>query len=118
MRRARSSSSGGEGGAAAESAAAAGDGAAADGRAAAEGAAPAEGAAAAGNAAEGTSGGGGSQRTKIALLATAGVGVLVVAGVTIGTLGASGNAGHATTVSDRHSSAAQAGRPRRCGWSP
>ena len=61
-----------------------------------------------GTAAEGTSGGGGSQRTKIALLASAGVGVLVVAGVTIGTLGASsGNAGHATTVSDRHSSAAQ-----------
>ena len=43
-----------------------------------------------------------SRRTKIAVIATAGVGVLVVAGVTIGTLGAAGPAGHATTVSDRH----------------
>ena len=50
-----------------------------------------------------------SRRTKI-LLASGGVGVLVVAGVTIGILGASGSAGHATTVSD-HQSGAQAAAP-------
>jgi L,D-transpeptidase catalytic domain len=56
----------------------------------------------------GTTSPAGSRRTKIALLSAAGVAVLVVAGVTIGTLGASRSAGHATTVSDRHSSGAQA----------
>ena len=50
-----------------------------------------------------------SRRTKIALLSVAGVGVLVVAGVTIGMLGSSSTAGHATTVSDRGSSGAKAG---------
>ena len=60
----------------------------------------------------GTSGGtgaGGSRRTKVALLTAAGVGVLVIAGVTIGTLGAARSDGHTTNVSDRHSSGAQAG---------
>ena len=51
-----------------------------------------------------------SRRTKI-LLASGGVGVLVVAGVTIGMLGASGSAGHATTVSDHQSGGAQAAPP-------
>jgi hypothetical protein len=37
------------------------------------------------------------------------VGVLVVAGVTIGTLGASSSPGHTATVSDRHASGTQAG---------
>ena len=50
----------------------------------------------------------GSRRTRILLLASGGVGVLVVAGVTIGMLGASGSAGHATTVSDHHARAAPA----------
>ena len=59
----------------------------------------------------------GSRRTRTLLLATGGVGVLVVAGVTIGTLGASGSAGHATTVSDRQSGAPR-GPPRRCRSSP
>ncbi len=52
----------------------------------------------------------GSRRTKI-LLATGGVGVLVVAGATIGIVGASSSAGHATTVSDRQSHGAQAAAP-------
>jgi len=58
-------------------------------------------------AAQGSAAGaaGGSRRTKIALLAGAGVAVLVVAGVTIGTLGA---ARPATDVSDGHSSGGQA----------
>jgi hypothetical protein len=55
-----------------------------------------------------SSGAGGSRRTKIALLGAAGAGVLVVAGVTIGILGASSPSGHATTVSDRDSSGARA----------
>ncbi len=50
----------------------------------------------------------GSRRTRILLLATGGVGVLVVAGVTIGIVGASSSAGHATTVSGRQSHGAQA----------
>ena len=53
--------------------------------------------------------GAGSRRTKVALLTAAGVGVLVIAGVTIGTLGAARSDGHTTNVSDRHSSGAQAG---------
>ena len=53
----------------------------------------------------------GSRRTKILLLASGGVGVLVVAGVTVGMLGASGSAGHATTVSDHQSGGAQAAPP-------
>ena len=53
--------------------------------------------------------GGGSRRTKTALLAAGGVGLLVVAGVLVGTLSASSSAGHATTVSDRHASGPQAG---------
>ena len=51
---------------------------------------------------------GGSRRTRIALFAGAGVAVLVVAGVAIGTLGAARPAGHATDVSDGHSSGGQA----------
>jgi hypothetical protein len=43
------------------------------------------------------------------MLAAGGAGVLVVAGVTIGTLGASSSPGHTTTVSDRHASGTQAG---------
>jgi hypothetical protein len=43
------------------------------------------------------------------MLAAGGVGVLVVAGVTIGTLGASSSGGHTTTVSDHHASGTQAG---------
>jgi hypothetical protein len=61
-----------------------------------------------GNAQGGDTGAAGSRRTKIALLAAGGVGVLVVAGVTIGTLGA-GSASRTTTVSDHDSSGAQAG---------
>jgi hypothetical protein len=62
----------------------------------------------------GSTGGGntdaaGSRRTKIALLAAGGVGVLVVAGVTIGTLGAGGSTSRTTAVSDHDSSGAQAG---------
>lgn len=60
-----------------------------------------------GAAPAGAAAAGGSRRTKIALIATAGVGVLVVAGVTIGTLGAAGP-GHATTVSDGHATGAKA----------
>jgi hypothetical protein len=63
----------------------------------------------AGGSGAGGSGAGGSRRTKVALLTAAGVGVLVIAGVTIGTLGAARPAGHTTNVSDRHSSGAQAG---------
>ena len=59
--------------------------------------------------AAGGTGAGGSRRTKVALLAAAGVGVLVIAGVTIGALGAARPPGHTTNVSDRHSSGAQAG---------
>jgi L,D-transpeptidase catalytic domain len=62
---------------------------------------------AAGTAAGGA-GAGGSRRTKVALLAAAGVGVLVIAGVTIGTLSAASPAGHTTNVSDGHSSGAAA----------
>ncbi len=62
---------------------------------------------AAGAAAGGT-GAGGSRRTKVAWLAAAGVGVLVIAGVTIGTLSAASPAGHTTNVSDRHSSGSTA----------
>ncbi len=65
----------------------------------------------AGSAAAGGTGAGGSRRTKVALLAAAGVGVLVIAGVTIGTLGAASPAGHTTNVSDRHSSGAAAAAP-------
>jgi hypothetical protein len=86
------------------------EGAAAEG--AAEGAAgsTAAGSTAAGDAAAGGTGSGGSRRTKVALLTAAGVGVLVIAGVTIGTIGAAGRpTGHTTNVSDRHSSGAQAG---------
>jgi L,D-transpeptidase catalytic domain len=63
---------------------------------------------AAGAAAGGT-GAGGSRRTKVAWLAAAGVGVLVIAGVTIGALSAASPAGHTTNVSDRHSSGTSAG---------
>ena len=59
--------------------------------------------------AAGGTGAGGSRRTKVALLTAAGVAVLVIAGVTIGTLGAARPSGHTTNVSDRHSSGAQAG---------
>jgi hypothetical protein len=102
MRRPTASpSSGGKGGAAASAATPAGD---ADGAAAGSGAAPAEqGAGAQGGSA-------GSRRTKIVLLSVAGVGVLVVAGVIIGTLGSS-SPGRATTVSDRQSSGAKAAAP-------
>jgi hypothetical protein len=58
--------------------------------------------------AAGGAGAGGSRRTKVVLLAAAGVGVLVIAGVTIGTLSAASPAGHTTNVSDRHSSGAGA----------
>jgi hypothetical protein len=74
----------------------------------------AQGAAAPGGAASAEPGGSaedgnaGSRRTRIVLLSVAGVGVLVVAGVTIGMLGSSGTAGHATTVSDGSSSGAKA----------
>ena len=54
-------------------------------------------------------GAGGSRRTKVILLAAAGVGVLVIAGVTIGTLSAASPAGHSTNVSDHQSSGAAAG---------
>jgi hypothetical protein len=64
---------------------------------------------AAGGTAGGGTGAGGSRRTKVILLTAAGVAVLVIAGVTIGTLGAAGPAAHTTNVSDRHSSGAQAG---------
>ena len=74
----------------------------AQGAAAPGGAAPAE----PGGSAQG--GNAGSRRTKFILLGAAGVGVLVVAGVTIGTLGSSSTAGHATTVSDGGSSGAKA----------
>ena len=74
----------------------------AQGAAAPGGAAPAE----PGGSAQ--SGNPGSRRTRIVLLSVAGVGVLVVAGVTIGMLGSSGTAGHATTVSDKSSSGAKA----------
>ena len=98
MRRSTASpSSGAEGGAAATAAAPDGD---ADG-AAAGGTAPA------GQGAGAQGGSAGSRRTKIILLSAAGVGVLVVAGVTIGTLGSS-SPGRATTVSDRESSGAKA----------
>jgi hypothetical protein len=60
-------------------------------------------------AAAGGAGAGGSRRTKVAWLAAAGVGVLVIAGVTIGTLSAASPAGHTANVSDRHSSGASAG---------
>jgi hypothetical protein len=104
MRRPTASpSSGAKGGTAASAAAQDGD---ADGAAAGSGAAPAEqGAGAQGGNTQG--GNTGSRRTKIALLSAAGVGVLGVAGVTIGTLGSS-SPGHATTVSDGHSSGAKA----------
>jgi hypothetical protein len=64
-----------------------------------------------GSTAAGGTGGGGSRRTKVALLAAAGVGVLVIAGVTIGTLGAARPAGHATNVSDGHSAGAGTAAP-------
>ncbi len=99
-------SSGAKGGAAASAAAPDGDG---QGAAAQSGAAPAEEGGAQGGAGPGDQGGNaGSRRTKIALLGAAGLGVLVVAGVTIGMLGTSSPAGHATTVSDRGSSGAKA----------
>ena len=56
--------------------------------------------------AAGGAGAGRSRRTKVAWLAAAGVGVLVIAGVTIGTLSAASPAGHTTNVSDHHSAAA------------
>ena len=62
-------------------------------------------------AAAGGAGAGGSRRTKGALLAAAGVGVLVIAGVTIGTLSAASPAGHTTNVSDGHSAAAAPAAP-------
>jgi hypothetical protein len=100
MRRPTASpSSGAKDGAAAGAAAPDGD---AQGAAAPGDAAPAE----PGGSAQG--GNAGSRRTKIILLGAAGVGVLVVAGVTIGTLGSSSTAGHATTVSDGGSSGAKA----------
>ena len=58
--------------------------------------------------AAGGAGAGRSRRTKVAWLAAAGVGVLVIAGVTIGTLSAASPAGHTTNVSDGHSSGAAA----------
>ncbi|HEX3387498.1 MAG TPA: L,D-transpeptidase family protein, partial [Streptosporangiaceae bacterium] len=64
---------------------------------------------AAGGTGAGGTGAGGSRRTKVLLLTAAGVGVLVIAGVTIGTLGAASPARHTTNVSDRHSGGAQAG---------
>ena len=70
---------------------------------------PAAGETGAGETGAGGSGSGGSRRTKVTLLAAAGAGVLVIAGVTIGTLSAASPAGHATNVSDRHSSGASAG---------
>jgi hypothetical protein len=111
MRRPTASpSSGAKGGAAGSAAAPEGE---AGGAAAPGGAAPAEqdGTAQDGTAQDGTAQGGNadSRRTKIALLSVAGVGVLVVAGVTIGMLGSSSTAGHATTVSDHGSSGAKAG---------
>jgi hypothetical protein len=78
---------------------------AADTQAASTGGGSAEG----GNAPGGNTGAAGSRRTKIGLLAAGGIGVLVVAGVTIGTLGAGGSASRTTTVSDHDSSGAQAG---------
>ncbi len=118
MRRpAASPSSGAKGDAAASAAAqeadgqgAAGQDSAAPGQRAQTASAETAGTEAAGTEAAGTeaagteagSDGARSRRTKIAVIAMAGVGVLVVAGVTIGTLGAAGPAGHATTVSDRH----------------
>jgi hypothetical protein len=102
MRRPTASvSSGAEGGAAGN--AAAQDAGTPDGTA--PGGAAQDGAAQDGAAGSGP--GGGSRRTKIALLAGAGVAVLVVAGVTIGTLGAA-RPGHAADVSDGHSSGGQA----------
>jgi L,D-transpeptidase catalytic domain len=65
----------------------------------------------AGSTAAGGTGAGGSRRTKVALLAVAGVGVLVIAGVAIGTLGAARSGGHTTNVSDRHSSSAGPAAP-------
>ncbi len=59
-----------------------------------------------GSSAAGDSAAPGSRRTRILLLTAGGVGVLAVAGVAIGMLGASGSAGHATTVSDRQTHAA------------
>ncbi len=91
-------------------------GAAADGDAQAGAAADGDaqaGAAADGDAQAGSTGAAGSRRTKITLLALAGVGILVVAGVTIGTLGASGSSSHATTVSDRDASGTRAATPLR-----
>jgi hypothetical protein len=76
------------------------------GNTAAEGAAAGD--TAAGDTAAGGNGTGGSRRTRVILLTAAGVAVLVIAGVTIGTLGAAGPARHTTNVSDRHSSGAQA----------
>ncbi|MGI8450992.1 MAG: L,D-transpeptidase [Streptosporangiaceae bacterium] len=113
MRRATASPSAGAKGGAAASAAAP-DGEAPDGEtqgAAQDGAAPAEqgGAAPAEQGGSAQGGNAGSRRTKVVLLSAAGVGVLVVAGVAIGTLGSSSTAGHATTVSDRDSSGAKAG---------
>jgi L,D-transpeptidase catalytic domain len=64
---------------------------------------------AAGGTGAGGAGAGGSRRTKVILLAAAGVGVLVIAGVTIGTLSAASPAGHSTNVSDHQSSGAAAG---------
>jgi hypothetical protein len=61
--------------------------------------------------AAGGAGAGGSRRTKVAWLAAAGVGVLVIAGVTIGTLSAASPAGHTTNVSDHHSAAAAPAAP-------
>ena len=85
---------------------AAGSAAAPDGDA--QGAAAPGGAAPAGPGGSAEGGNAGSRRTRIILLSAAGVGVLVVAGVTIGTLGSSSTAGHATTVSDHGSSGAKA----------
>ena len=108
MRRLTASPSSGAKDDAAGSAAAPDGDAHGDGAAAPGGAAPAE----PGGSAQG--GNAGSRRTKIILLGAAGVGVLVVAGVTIGTLGSSSTAGHATTVSDRVPAAPRPRRPRRC----
>jgi hypothetical protein len=65
--------------------------------------------AAGGTGGTGGTGAGGSRRTKVALLTAAGVGVLVIAGVTIGTLGAARSGGHTANVSDHHSGSADAG---------
>ncbi len=115
MRRLTASpSSAAKDGAAASAAAPDGDAPDGDAQGAAAPGGDAQGGAAPGGAAPAEPGGGagggnaGSRRTRIVLLSVAGVGVLVVAGVTIGTLGSSSPAGHATTISDRSSSGAKA----------